>query len=108
MVSGLEAGACVEDEGVVDALFGGSGLGSEGYGQFGLGVALVAGEVDPDGPAVCRSLVAQSQDRLRLPVAGEVGRDVAEPPAVGHDWSAAVGPALGDVGADPRGDGAAG
>ena len=32
VVSGLEAGACVEDEGVVDALFRGSGLGSEGCG----------------------------------------------------------------------------
>ena len=51
-VSGLAAGAGVEDEGVIDALFGGSGLGAEGRGQFCLGVALVAGEVDPDGPAV--------------------------------------------------------
>lgn len=52
VMSGLAAGAGVEDERVLDALFGGSRLGPEGCGQFGLGVALVAGEVDPDGPAV--------------------------------------------------------
>ena len=49
--SGLTPGACAQDEGVVDALFGGAGLGSERCGQLGLGVALVAGQVDPDGPA---------------------------------------------------------
>jgi hypothetical protein len=42
----------VEDEGVVDALFWGAGLGSEGCGEFVFGVALVAGEVDADVPAV--------------------------------------------------------
>ena len=31
-VSGLAAGASVEDEGVIDALFGGTGLGAEGRG----------------------------------------------------------------------------
>ena len=93
---------------MVDALFGGSGLWSEGRGQFGLGESLVAGEVDPDGPAVCRSLVAQSQDRLGLPVAGEVGRDVAELSAVGDDGFVELGPALFDVGRDPCGDGGAG
>ena len=54
----MGAGAGVEDEGVVDALFGGAGLGSEGCGEFVFGVALVAGEVDADVPAVGCSLVA--------------------------------------------------
>jgi hypothetical protein len=58
------AGAGVEDEGVVDALFWGAGSGSEGGGEFGFGVSLVAGEVDADGPLVDGSLVAQPQDRL--------------------------------------------
>ena len=53
-------------------------------------------------------MVAQSQDRLGLTLAGQAGRDVAELPAVGHDRLAEVGPALGDVGGDPRGDGGAG
>ena len=48
-LSALTARACVDDEGVVDALFGGSCSGFEGCGQFSLGVAVVAGEVDPDG-----------------------------------------------------------
>jgi hypothetical protein len=38
----------------------------------------------------------------------EAGGDVAELPAVGHDRFAEVGPALLDVGDDPRGDGGAG
>ena len=41
-------------------------------------------------------------------MAGQAGRDVAELSAVGHDRFAEVGPALGDVGGDPRGDGGAG
>ena len=60
--------------------------------------------------AACRffSSAVWDIDRLGLPVAGQVGRDVAELPAVGHDGFAEVGPALGDVGGDPGGDGAAG
>ena len=36
-------------------------------------------------------MVAQSQDRLGLPVAGEVGRDVAELSAVGDDGFVGLG-----------------
>jgi len=43
-----------------------------------------------------------------LPVAGEVGRDVAELSAVGDDGFVELGPALFDVGGDPCGDGGAG
>src|SRR5512135_3302137 len=70
--------------------------------------SLVAGQVDPDGPALCRSLVAQAQDRLGLPVAGQAGRDVAELAAVGHVRFTEVGAALHGMGGDPRGDGGAG
>ena len=44
--------ARVEDEGVIDAFFGGSGLGAERGWQLGLAVPVAAGQVDPDGPAV--------------------------------------------------------
>ena len=53
-------------------------------------------------------MVAQSQDRLGLAVAGQAGRDVAELSAVGYVRFAEVGPAPLDVGGDPRGDGGAG
>jgi hypothetical protein len=43
-----------------------------------------------------------------LAVAGEVSRDLAELAAEGHDRFAEVGPALLDVGGDPRGDGGTG
>ena len=52
VVSVLGAGSGVVDEGVVDAFFGGAGLGSAGGGEFGFGVAVVAGQVDADVPAV--------------------------------------------------------
>ncbi len=52
VVSVLGAGSGVEDEGVVDAFFWGAGRGLEGRGEFGFGVALVAGQVDADAPAV--------------------------------------------------------
>src|SRR5215471_18635610 len=70
MVSVLGVGSGVEDEGVVDAFFWGAGAGSEGCGEFGFGVALVAGEVDADVPAVDGALVAQPQDGCGLAVAG--------------------------------------
>ena len=52
-------------------------------------------------------MVAQSQDRLGLALSGEACRDVAELSAVGHVRFAEVGPALLDMGGDPRGDGGA-
>ncbi len=69
-------------------MFWGAGSGSEGGGQFGLGVALVGGEVDTDGPLVDVSLVALSQDRLGFAGAGQVCADVAELPAVADGWLA--------------------
>src|SRR6266536_4545551 len=51
VVSVLGAGSGVEDEGVIDAFFWGAGPGSEGRGEFGLRVPLVAGEVDADVPS---------------------------------------------------------
>src|SRR6266568_2870433 len=50
--SAASFGARVEDEGVIDAFFGGAGLGSERGRQLGLAVPVAAGQVDPDGPAV--------------------------------------------------------
>jgi len=49
------------------------------------------GPVDPDGPAVGCSLVAQAQDRRGLAVAGQEGGDVAVPSAVAHDGLAEAG-----------------
>ena len=68
----------LEDEGVVDAILWSSGAGSKGSGKFGLGVALIAGQPDPNVPLVDRSLVAQPEDRGGLAVAGQGGVDVAE------------------------------
>src|SRR6266699_1279381 len=50
--SAASFGARVEDEGVIDAFFGGAGLGAERGRQLGLAVPVAAGQVDPDGPAV--------------------------------------------------------
>lgn len=108
VVSVLGAGSGVEDEGVIDAFFWGAGPGSEGRGEFGLRVSLVAGEVYADVPAVGGSLVAQPQDRCWFPVSGKDGVDVAELATEPHlGWSQA-GPAAFDVGGDPCGDGRAG
>lgn len=93
VVSVLGIRACVEDEGVVDAFFRGAGAGSEGCGEFGFGVTLVAGEVDADVPAVGGALVAQSQDGCGLAVAGQYGVDVAELAAEAHDGRAQAWPA---------------
>jgi hypothetical protein len=108
VVSVLGVGSGVEDEGVVDAFFRGAGAGSEGCGEFGFGVTLVAGEVDADVPAVDGALVAQPQDGCGLAVAGQDGVDVAELAPEPHDGRAEAGPAAADVCGDPGGEGLAG
>ena len=50
--SAASFGTRVEDEGVIDAFFGGADLGAERGGQLGVAVPVAAGQVDPDGPAV--------------------------------------------------------
>src|SRR5262245_11128539 len=69
--SARDSGACVEDEGLVYALFRRAGHGAEGAGEFGFAVLAGAGLVDPDGPLVGGSLIAQAEDGRGLAVSGQ-------------------------------------
>src|SRR5438046_1651926 len=85
-------GAGVEDEGLVDALFGGAGGTAEGSWELGFGVLAGAGLVDADGPVLGVALPAQAQNRGRLAVAGEFRGDVAVAAAVEDFGLAEAGP----------------